>query len=125
MGRRAAKDATAAFGGAAKDATALGGEVQSLVPTSSDSMHDGSKQSIGGFFRRIPRKTWLLMGLSVAGIVFVRSGGNKEIGKLIAKGRKRFHRRVHPSICTHLELRPAAFNMEDPLKKRKFCAQDM
>ena len=42
MGRRAAKDATAAFGGAAKDATVLGGEVQSLVPTSSDSMHDGA-----------------------------------------------------------------------------------
>jgi hypothetical protein len=42
MGSRAAKDGTAAA------ATALGGEVQSLVPTFSDSMHDGSKQSIGG-----------------------------------------------------------------------------
>jgi hypothetical protein len=35
MDRRAAKDGTAAA------ATALGGEVQSLVPTFSDSMHDG------------------------------------------------------------------------------------
>jgi hypothetical protein len=65
------------------------------------------------------------MGLSVAGIIFVRSRGNKEIGELIAKGRKMFNKRVHPSICTHLKLRPAAFNMEDPLKKRKFCAQDI
>ena len=42
MGRRTAKDAPAAFGGAAKDVTALGGEDQSLVPTSNDSMHDGA-----------------------------------------------------------------------------------
>ena len=51
MGRRAAKDATAAFGGAAKDATVLGGEVQSLVPTSSDSMHDGASGGSSDGFR--------------------------------------------------------------------------
>jgi hypothetical protein len=68
MDRRAAKDGTAAA------ATALGGEVQSLVPMFSDSMHDGSKHSIGRFFRRIPKKAWLFMGLSVAGIVFVHNG---------------------------------------------------
>ena len=98
-------------------------------------MSDGdegvSKAGAVAFLRRIPKKAWVLMGLGVAGMagsmIFVYGGGSvyPRVGELIAKGRKRFSKRGHPSICTDVKLRPEAFNLHDPLKKRKFCAQDM
>lgn len=139
MVKRAVKDATAAVEGAVKDGTAaatravenaasaLGSEVQNLAQTFSDGMNDGkegeSESSIVGFLRRIPKKAWFLVGLGVGGIIFVHRGGN--VSELIAKGRKRFNKRAHPSICTYVELQPKAFNLEGALKNRKFCAQDM
>ncbi|KAG0599421.1 hypothetical protein M758_12G150300 [Ceratodon purpureus] len=127
---KAVEDAAAAVDNAA---TALGDEVHKLVQSVSDSLGEGyegdSELSMAGFFRGIPMKAWLLMGLGVAGMagfIFVRRGSvGPVIGELIAKGRKRLSKRGHPSICTYVKLQPAAFNIEDPLKKRKFCAQDI
>jgi hypothetical protein len=48
------------------------------------------------------------MGLSMAGIVFLHSGGNKEIGELIAKGRERFNREyiLQYAPTSHYDLQP-------------------
>lgn len=145
----AMKDVSAAVGEAVREGiaavetagTALEGEVQNLMRSVSDNLkfgeEEGLKSSVVAFLRRIPKKAWFLMGLGMAGIVFVHGGGNLgntgigqiiakgNIRQIIAKGRRRFSRNRHHSICHYLKIQPAAFNVDDPLTKRKFCAQDM
>lgn len=145
----AVKEGTAAATVAVEDAiaavenagAALEGEVQNLIQSVNDNMNSGEegdfKSNIVAFLRRIPKKAWFLMGLGVAGIIFVKGGGNLgntgigqiiakgNIREIIAKGRRRFSRNRHHSICHYVRIQPAAYHFEDPLKKRKFCAQDM
>lgn len=141
----AAKDVTAAVEEAVRDGTAaignagaaLEGEVQNLIQSFNAGEEGNLKSSIVAFLRRIPKKAWFLMGLGVAGIVFVKGGGNLghtgigqiiakgNIREIIAKGKRRFSRNRHHSICHYVKIQPDAYNIDDPLKKRRFCAQDM
>lgn len=133
----AVKDVTAAVDHAVKDVTAAvheaietaEAEVQNLI----NSGEEGDlKVKIVAFLRGVPKKAWFLMGLGVAGIVFASGGGNLDntgIGQFsrnsIRALSRRFSRNRHHSICHYVKIQPASFNADDPLKKRKFCAQDM
>lgn len=89
---------------------------------------ENAAKEVTAFFRRVPKKAWILMGLGVAGIVFIQGAGKLRhtgIGQIVAKGRRRLTRNRHHSICHYVKIQPAAINSDDPLKKRKFCAQDM
>lgn len=138
----AVKDVTAAVEEAVRDGignagAALEGEVQNLIQSFNAGEEGNLKSSIVAFLRRIPKKAWFLMGLGVAGIVFVKGGGNLghtgigqiiakgNIREFIAKGKRRFSRNRHHSICHYVKIQPDAYNIDDPLKKRRFCAQDM
>lgn len=114
----AVKDVAAAVGVAVKEGTAavknagtaLEDEVQNLIQSVNSGEEGDLKSSIVGFLRRIPKKSWFLIGLGVAGMVFAKGGGNLgntgivqmiakgNIREMIAKGRRRFSRNRHHSI---------------------------
>jgi hypothetical protein len=95
-------------------------DAQNLVPSireraSGDAAGhlDDLKSNIVASCERIPSGGWFLLSLGMAGILIAR-GEKKKCG-----------RTPHPSICHCVHLQPPAFHFDQPLKRRKFCAQDM
>lgn len=106
----AVKNATSRFESGVGDAQNL---VQSIRGRANDDAEGGLKSTIVASCKRVPSGGWFLLFLGMAGILIAR-GEKRKCGKS-----------PHPSICHCIQLQPPAFHFDQPLKKRRFCAQDM
>ena len=92
-------------------------DAQNLVPSMRESANDDAvsnlKSTVVASCKRVSSGGWFLLSLAMGGILVAR-GEKKKCG-----------RTPHPSICHCIQLQPPAFRFDQPLKRRRFCAQDM
>ncbi|KAG0621364.1 hypothetical protein M758_3G014100 [Ceratodon purpureus] len=95
------------------DAQNISSRVQSILESANEDVEGGLKSTIVASCKRVPSGGWFLLSLGMAGMLIAR-GEKKRCGKS-----------PHPSICHCIQLQPPAFYFDQPLKNRRFCAQDI